>query len=486
MSIGTFSKYFNDEFNFAWRKLEEHLSSFAAESRAWCDADVLLQKRGVHYLRGMARHLPTPATAEMLAMLAEYEALLPETYDITASNLKSCLEVLHSLHQSLTKLLDEMAETGNKDSFHPHAKETHSEDSRVLKFIVGDRLVDWSVASSGPQKFDSPVIEENIENIKEGNDAMTVPADLRVQGIEFMAKIFEQSEILPVSATSLQALKQKVLHLQEIEGDKKLTHVILDEVVKDFSRIEQRLACQAVFKPFQDLGTTSGYVLGTLHFSLVDELCSLPKHAIGNLLRGLFAFASYLPPTMSKCMFQLAPQLGKRGYVADLFCDEIGFFHWKQACKNLDNSKFGWEIVVLEEKCFFRIHLDESAGKSLAFLVKTNDPHFKGVWAIPSAAVKRFTVLGKKSQERPQALKEIKKLPGHILEGSSICLSIQWKGEDFYLEAQDVVGEELVTVGTASSPYAPYSWGLSDSAGQVIWLDLDLYLNLATRSHEAA
>ena len=49
-------------------------------------------------------------------------------------------------------------------------------------------------------------------------------------------------------------------------------------------------------------------------------------------------------------MFQLALS-GKRGYVADLFCDEIGF-SLEASCKNLDNSKFGWEIVVLEEKVF--------------------------------------------------------------------------------------------------------------------------------------
>jgi len=479
VSIGPFSQYFHDEFNFAWRKLEEHLSSFAVEDRVWGDADVLLQKRGLHYLRGMARHLPQPAVSEILAMLAEYDALLPALADVTVSNLKSSIEVLHSLYQCFLKQLDEMT-APEKAPVVPSEDPKTSEDSRVLKFMIGDRLLDLSVASTGPQKFDATP----VENLKV--EESSTPADPRVLGVEFMAKIFDQSEIWPVSSTSLMAVKQKLMHLKEIEGDKKLTHVMLDELVRDFGRLEQRLSCQTVFKPFRENGAISLYALGGLHFSLIDEQCSLPKQAVGNLLRGLVAVAANLPSTMSKCMFQLAPHLGKHGFVADLFCDEIGFFHWKQACKNLDNAKFGWEIVVLEEKCFFRIYLDESVGKHSAFLVKSNDPHFKGVWAIPSSAVKRFAVLGKKSQEKLQGPREIKKLPGHTSGGATISLTIQWKGEDFYLEAQDVVGEELITVGSESSIYAPYACGLSDSGRQVIWFDLDLFLNSAASTREAA
>ncbi|MBI2520590.1 MAG: hypothetical protein HYV97_09230 [Bdellovibrio sp.] len=474
MNIGPFSKYFNDEFNFAWRKLEEHLSSFGDENRAWCEADVLLQKRGLHYLRCMARHLPAPVVSEMLAMLAEYEALLPEAFDISTNNLKSCLEILHLLHQHFLKALDEMVASEERAI----VKEPPRHDAKVLKFIVGDRLVDWSVASNGPQKFDSSA-PENLEQTQDDKNIVenTILPDLRVQGIEFMAKIFEQTEIWPINGTSLMAVKQKLLHLKEIEGDKKLAHSVLDEVVRDFTRLEQRLACQTVLKPFQENGPNSLYVLGALHFSLIDESCSLPKQAVSNLLRGLIAVASYLPPSMSKCIFQLSPHLGKRGYVADLFCDEVGFFHWKQASKNLDNSKFGWEIVVLEEKCFFRIYLDDSTAKRSAFLIKSNDSHFNGFWAIPSMAVKRFTVMGKKTQEKIQDVKEIRKLPGHIPGCSTISLSILWHGVEFYLETQDLVGEELVTLGTESSLYAPYPWAISESGHQVIWLDLDLFLN---------
>ena len=473
MSVTPFVKYFHEEFGFAWRKLEDNLSSFEGEGRAWSEADALLQKRGLSYLRGMIRHL---SASEVMAMLAEYEALLPATHDVASTNIKSCLEILHSLHDLVIKHLEQMSPAVEETPVPTADKENNGPS--VLKFLVGERLVDFSVEHAGPQRIDAVVEPTQVEAPKE----ISVSG---LQSVEFMAGFFDHSGIWPVNVVALKNLKQKLLHLKEMEGDKRSQQSLYEEVLADFNKLEQRLPCQTVFNPFQDESHGSEYVIGALHFSMIDKSCSLPKQAVGNLLRGLNLVATYLPPTMSKCNFQLAPHLGKRGYVADLFSDEVGFFHWKQICKNLDNSKFGWEIISLEDKCFFRIYLDESVAKQPAFLVKSNDPHFKGVWAIPTSAVKRFSVLGKKV-EKIQGPREIKKLPGHNSGGPGISLFVQWKGLEFYLEAQDIVGEEFVTVGPENSVHAPYNWAITDGGRQVIWCDLDLFLNLTSKLREAA